>query len=378
MLLLQTAMGRGTLDFFARSGSRGRRRVAMQGGGLREGELHGDDGAAGVQGATVSPGGRTCTSATASGSCPASSPTLDVWARYMRDSNKEAASYTLLPGAELSYQKRSTMRNRQAHACLHIHFRPDASYSLLVDNRERESGSMYTDWDILPPRKIKDVGAKKPKDWDDREYIEDPDAVKPEGYDSIPREIPDPKDKKPDTWDDDDDGIWKPRRIPNPAYKGQWKRKLVSPLGSKIQQQPVLKTNDAVSSDSSNTSESAVLGGRVFSPPVVPGAQWRVQTPAGFQNQSETGQFRGRPEKQFPTQQLNSLLQQFNSQSSSISSQGGLRLEVQGPDARQTKSDEQQGLADDAGVESAATTGPIKHTNEDDTKAPYSTISYLP
>lgn len=39
--------------------------------------------------------------------------------------------------------------------------RPDATYSLLVDNRERESGSMYTDWDILPPRKIKDVQAKK-------------------------------------------------------------------------------------------------------------------------------------------------------------------------------------------------------------------------
>uniref|UniRef100_A0A0D9YIK9 Calreticulin n=1 Tax=Oryza glumipatula TaxID=40148 RepID=A0A0D9YIK9_9ORYZ len=105
--------------------------------------------------------------------------------------------------------------------------RPDASYSILVDNRERESGSMYTDWDILPPRKIKDVHAKKPKDWDDREYIEDPDAVKPEGYDSIPKEIPDPKDKKPDTWDDDDDGIWKPRMIPNPQYKGPWKRKKI-------------------------------------------------------------------------------------------------------------------------------------------------------
>lgn len=39
--------------------------------------------------------------------------------------------------------------------------RPDASYSLLVDNRERETGSMYTDWDILPPRKIKDVHAKR-------------------------------------------------------------------------------------------------------------------------------------------------------------------------------------------------------------------------
>ncbi|XP_044966676.1 uncharacterized protein LOC123426845 [Hordeum vulgare subsp. vulgare] len=80
-------------------------------------------------------------------------------------------------------------------------------------------------------------------------------------------------------------------------------------------------------------------------------------------------------EKQFPTQQPNSLLQQFNSQSSSISSQGGLGLGVQGPDAGQTKSDEQQGLANDVGVESAATTGPIKHTSEDDTKAPYSVRS---
>ncbi|RLN03792.1 hypothetical protein C2845_PM13G15970 [Panicum miliaceum] len=105
--------------------------------------------------------------------------------------------------------------------------RPDASYSLLVDNRERESGSMYTDWDILPPRKIKDVHAKRPKDWDDREYIDDPDDVKPEGYDSIPKQIPDPKDKKPDTWDDDDDGIWRPRMVSNPAYKGPWKRKRI-------------------------------------------------------------------------------------------------------------------------------------------------------
>jgi len=39
--------------------------------------------------------------------------------------------------------------------------RPDASYSILIDGRERDSGSMYTDWDILPPRKIKAVKAKK-------------------------------------------------------------------------------------------------------------------------------------------------------------------------------------------------------------------------
>lgn len=105
--------------------------------------------------------------------------------------------------------------------------RPDASYSVLVDNRERDSGSMYTDWDILPPRKIKDVKAKKPADWDDREYIENPDDVKPEGYDSIPAEIPDPKAKKPADWDDEDDGLWKPSKIPNPAYRGPWKRKKI-------------------------------------------------------------------------------------------------------------------------------------------------------
>ncbi|KAK4354166.1 hypothetical protein RND71_026360 [Anisodus tanguticus] len=110
--------------------------------------------------------------------------------------------------------------------------RPDASYSIWIDGRERDSGSMYTDWDILPPRKIKLVNAKKvfqlePADWDDREYIEDPDDVKPEGYDSIPREIPDRKAKKPNNWDDEEDGMWKPPKVPNPAYRGAWKRKKI-------------------------------------------------------------------------------------------------------------------------------------------------------
>ncbi|BBH06834.1 calreticulin 3 [Prunus dulcis] len=84
--------------------------------------------------------------------------------------------------------------------------RPDATYSVLVDNRERDSGSMYTDWDILPPRKIKDVNAKK-------------------GHDSIPREISDPKAKEPDDWDEEENGLWKAPKIPNPAYKGPWKPK---------------------------------------------------------------------------------------------------------------------------------------------------------
>ncbi|XP_050945019.1 calreticulin-3-like [Cucumis melo] len=67
----------------------------------------------------------------------------------------------------------------------------------------------------------------QPADWDDREYIEDPNDVKPEGYDSIPAEIPDPKVKEPDTWDEDEDGMWKAPKVPNPAYKGPWKRKKI-------------------------------------------------------------------------------------------------------------------------------------------------------
>jgi calreticulin len=105
--------------------------------------------------------------------------------------------------------------------------RPDASYSILVDNRERESGSLYNDWEILPPRKIKQTKAKKPADWDDREYIIDPDAKKPDDWDVEPPQIPDPKSKKPVDWDEDDDGEWQPSMIPNPKYKGPWKAKKI-------------------------------------------------------------------------------------------------------------------------------------------------------
>jgi len=31
---------------------------------------------------------------------------------------------------------------------------------------------------------------------------------------------------QPDTWDEDEDGIWRPPKVPNPAYKGPWKRKV--------------------------------------------------------------------------------------------------------------------------------------------------------
>ncbi|XP_077239965.1 uncharacterized protein LOC143880867 isoform X2 [Tasmannia lanceolata] len=142
---------------------------------------------------------------------------------------------------------------------------------------------------------------------------------------------------------------------------------LVSPLSNRMLLPQVSKTSDGtVSIDSNNVGEGAVMGGRVFSPSVVTGVQWRPPNASTFQNQNEMGQFRGRTEiepdhrekflhrlqqvqqqghstllgvshlpggnhKQFPIQQQNSLLQQFNSQSSSLSPQVGLGLGVQSP-----------------------------------------------
>ena len=39
--------------------------------------------------------------------------------------------------------------------------RPDATYTILIDNVEKQSGSLYSDWDLLPPKKIKDPDAQK-------------------------------------------------------------------------------------------------------------------------------------------------------------------------------------------------------------------------
>jgi len=105
--------------------------------------------------------------------------------------------------------------------------RPDATYSILIDNKEKDSGSLYTEWDILPPKQIKDPDAKKPEDWEDKEYIPDPEDKKPEGYDDIPQEIPDSDATKPEDWDDEEDGEWKAPTIPNPEYKGPWKPKKI-------------------------------------------------------------------------------------------------------------------------------------------------------
>jgi len=103
----------------------------------------------------------------------------------------------------------------------------DNTYSVLIDNVEKESGSLADDWEMLPPKKIKDPEASKPDDWVDEEMIEDADDVKPDGYDDIPEKIPDPDASKPEDWDDEDDGEWEAPLVSNPDYQGPWSPKLI-------------------------------------------------------------------------------------------------------------------------------------------------------
>ncbi|XVE89803.1 hypothetical protein DITRI_Ditri20bG0024100 [Diplodiscus trichospermus] len=222
---------------------------------------------------------------------------------------------------------------------------------------------------------------------------------------------------------------------------------LVSPRSNRMILPQASKANDGSASvDCSNPSESAGLSGRAFSPSMVSGIQWRPGS--SFQNQNELGQFRGRTEiapdirekflqrlqqvqqqghsnplsmpplatgnhNQFSAQQQNPILQQFNSQSSSLSMPPSPGLGGQAPglngvtsaslqqqtnsihqqssqqqalattvpkdaDVGNAKVEERQSqnLADDTSSEAVPTSGLAKNLmNEDDLKAPYSVDS---
>jgi len=108
--------------------------------------------------------------------------------------------------------------------------KPDNTYEVQIDLKKVQSGSLVEDWDMLPPKTIKDPKVSKPPqdEWDEREEIDDPDDKKPDGYDDIPKQIVDPKAKKPDDWDDESDGEWEAPMIDNPEYKGEWKPKRIA------------------------------------------------------------------------------------------------------------------------------------------------------
>lgn len=104
---------------------------------------------------------------------------------------------------------------------------PDNTYEVQIDGKEVQKGSLKEDWDMLPPKEIKDPKASKPADWVDEKMIADPTDKKPEGWDDIPAEIADPDAKKPDDWDDELDGEWERPMIDNPDFKGEWKPKMI-------------------------------------------------------------------------------------------------------------------------------------------------------
>jgi calreticulin len=106
--------------------------------------------------------------------------------------------------------------------------RPDNTYEVRVDGKEKAKGSLEEDWDMLPAKEILDPNASKPSEWDDRKEIPDESDVKPADFDDIPKEITDPDATKPDDWDEELDGDWEAPTIPNPEFKGEWKQRMIT------------------------------------------------------------------------------------------------------------------------------------------------------
>jgi calreticulin len=106
--------------------------------------------------------------------------------------------------------------------------KPDNTFQVLTDNKESRAGNIEDHFDILEPKEIPDPSVTKPVDWVDETHIDDPEDLKPEGYDEIKPEIVDPEAAKPADWDDELDGEWEAPRVPNPAYKGPWRPKRVA------------------------------------------------------------------------------------------------------------------------------------------------------
>ncbi|XP_058086845.1 general negative regulator of transcription subunit 3-like isoform X3 [Magnolia sinica] len=178
----------------------------------------------------------------------------------------------------------------------------------------------------------------------------------------------------------------------------------VSPISNRMLLQQTSKSSDgAGTTDSNNVGEVSVIGGRVFSLPLVSGGQWRSHSPSSFQNQNETGQLRGRTEiapdmqlfqqvqqqghstglgashlagtnpKQFPTQQQNSLLQQQNSMHQQSAQHALMSAGAKDADAGQVKAEaqqQQQNSSNDLSMEPATNFGVNKSLmNEVDLKA---------
>jgi len=128
--------------------------------------------------------------------------------------------------------------------------KPDNTYEVRIDGTKKESGNLADDWEFLLPKKIKDPEMSKPSDWVDESQIDDPEDVKPEGYDDIPKQIADADAEKPDDWDDEADGDWEAPMVDNPDFKGEFKaKKIENPDYKGVWVHPEIDNPDYVDDD---------------------------------------------------------------------------------------------------------------------------------
>ena len=105
---------------------------------------------------------------------------------------------------------------------------PDNTYRVLIDGTEKAAGSLEEDWDILPPKEIADPAVSQPADWVTEAMMDDPEDVKPAGWDDIPATIVDEEAEQPADWDEEEDGVWERPTVPNPEYQGEWRAKRIA------------------------------------------------------------------------------------------------------------------------------------------------------
>ncbi|CAE8717925.1 unnamed protein product, partial [Polarella glacialis] len=82
--------------------------------------------------------------------------------------------------------------------------RPDNSYNVYVNLKEKSSGNLHDSWDF-PNKTMDDPEDKKPADWVEVRRIVDTAAQKPKKWVDKKR-VPDSAARKPDEWDDEEDG----------------------------------------------------------------------------------------------------------------------------------------------------------------------------
>jgi len=129
-------------------------------------------------------------------------------------------------GKNLDRKKDIEVKNDNLSHLYTLVLRPNNTYEVQIDQKTVADGSLYDDWNFLPPKQIKDPSQSKPKDWVDAKEIDDPEDKKPESW-VEEKQIPDPNASKPDDWDEEEDGEWTPPMIDNPDYKGEWKAKRI-------------------------------------------------------------------------------------------------------------------------------------------------------